>query len=74
MTARDLCPPVAAELSVARARLGSLELGVACANRVMLGKGERYRRASCPKPGKPRRGFAASILSDGRSAVVSQTA
>ena len=48
MTAHDLCPPAAAELFVERARrvAESLEFGVAGANGVMLGKGERYRGAS----------------------------
>lgn len=43
-TARELCPPKAAEHFIARARrIGeSLEMGIACANGVMLGKGERY--------------------------------
>ncbi len=45
-TARDLCPPAAAERLVERARrvAESLELGVASANGVLLPKGERYRR------------------------------
>jgi hemoglobin len=45
-TARDLCPPAAAERFVERARrvAESLELGVASANGVLLHKGERYRR------------------------------
>jgi hemoglobin len=45
-TARDLCPPAAAEKFVDRARrvAESLELGVASANGVLLGKGERYQR------------------------------
>jgi hemoglobin len=45
-TARDLCPPDAAQLFIERARrvAESLELGVAGANGVVLGKGERYRR------------------------------
>ena len=43
-TARDLCPPVAADHFIVRARriAESLELGVANANGVLLGKGERY--------------------------------
>jgi hemoglobin len=47
-TARDLCPPEAAERFIERARrvAESLELGVAGANGVLLRKGERYRRAS----------------------------
>ena len=45
-TARDLCPPAAAERFIERARrvAESLELGVAGANGVLLRKGERYRR------------------------------
>ena len=45
-TARDLCPPAAAERFIERARrvAESLELGVAGANGVLLQKGERYRR------------------------------
>jgi hemoglobin len=44
-TARDLCPPLAAERFIERARrvAESLELGVAGANGVLLQKGERYR-------------------------------
>ena len=45
-TAHDLCPPLAAERFIERARrvAESLELGVASANGVLLRKGERYRR------------------------------
>jgi hemoglobin len=45
-TARELCPPAAAERFIERARrvAESLELGVASANGVLLQKGERYRR------------------------------
>jgi len=45
-TARDICPPVAADHFMERARriAESLELGVANANGVLLGVGERYRR------------------------------
>jgi hemoglobin len=45
-TARDICPPAAAERFIERARrvAESLELGVASANGVLLSKGERYRR------------------------------
>jgi hemoglobin len=45
-TARDLCPPSAAERFIERARrvAESLELGVASANGILLRKGERYRR------------------------------
>jgi hemoglobin len=44
--ARNLCPPLAAERFIERARrvAESLELGVASANGVLLQKGERYRR------------------------------
>ena len=43
-TARDLCPPAAADHFIERARriAESLELGIAGANGVLLGKGERY--------------------------------
>ena len=46
-TARDLCPPVAADHFIERAeRIAmSLELGVANANSVLLGVGERFLRA-----------------------------
>ncbi len=46
-TARAICPPQAAEHFIERAQriAASLELGVAGANGVMLGKGERYRRS-----------------------------
>jgi hemoglobin len=46
-TARDLVPPVAAERFIMLAhRIGeSLELGIASARGVMLGKGERYHAA-----------------------------
>jgi hemoglobin len=45
-TARDLCPPAAAERFIERAHrvAESLELGVAGANGVLLKKGERYRQ------------------------------
>jgi hemoglobin len=45
-TARELCPPAAAERFIERARrvAESLELGVAGANGVLLEKGERYQR------------------------------
>lgn len=45
-TARELCPPAAAAHFVERAEriAASLELGVAGAHGVMLGKGERFRR------------------------------
>jgi hemoglobin len=45
-TARDICPTEAATEFVERARriAASLELGVANANGVMLGLGERFRR------------------------------
>jgi hemoglobin len=46
ITARDICPPKAADHFIERARrvAESLELGIAGANGVMLGKGERYNR------------------------------
>ena len=45
-TARELCPPAAADHFIERARriAESLELGIAGSNGVLLGKGERYRR------------------------------
>jgi hemoglobin len=45
-TARDLCPPVAADHFIERAEriAQSLELGVAGANKVLLGVGERFIR------------------------------
>ncbi|MDI1262694.1 MAG: group III truncated hemoglobin [bacterium] len=44
-TASEICPPVAAAHFVERARriASSLELGIAGAHGVMLGKGERFR-------------------------------
>lgn len=47
-TARDACPPAAADLFIERARrvAESLELGIAGANGTLLRKGERYRRGS----------------------------
>jgi hemoglobin len=46
-TARELCPPAAADHFVERARriAESLELGVASRHGVFLGKGERFLRA-----------------------------
>lgn len=46
-TAHDLCPPIAAAHFIERARriAESLELGVANANGVLLGAGERFVRA-----------------------------
>jgi hemoglobin len=45
-TARDLCPPAAADHFIERARriAESLELGIAGANGVLLAKGERFVR------------------------------
>ena len=45
-TARDLCPPLAADHFIERAEriAQSLELGVANANGVLLGVGDRYTR------------------------------
>jgi len=49
-TARDLCPPVAADHFIERARriAESLELGIAGSHGVMLGKGQRYLRSTEP--------------------------
>jgi len=49
-TTREVCPPVAAMHFMERARriAESLELGVANANRVLLGPGERYRHPWTP--------------------------
>ena len=46
-TARELCPPVAAAHFIDRARriASSLEMGVASAQGVLLGVGERFRRS-----------------------------
>jgi hemoglobin len=46
-TAGDLCPPKAADHFIERARrvAESLELGIAGAHGVMVGKGQRFRRA-----------------------------
>jgi hemoglobin len=45
-TARELCPPKAADHFLERARriAESLELGIAAGNGALLAKGERYRR------------------------------
>ena len=45
-TAREICPPEAAAHFIERARriAASLELGIAGAQGVMLGTGERFRR------------------------------
>lgn len=50
-TTREVCPPVAAAHFMERARriAESLELGVANANNVLLGPGERYRRPWTPQ-------------------------
>ena len=47
-TARDMCPPAAAEHFIERARriASSLEMGVAMQEGVMLGNGERFHRAA----------------------------
>ena len=44
-TARDLCPPKAADHFIERARriAESLELGIASAHGVLVGKGQRFR-------------------------------
>lgn len=54
-TAREICPPAAAEHVVERARriAESLELGVAGGNGVLLRKGQRYRRAEGPAGDAP---------------------
>ena len=51
-TAREFCPPQAAEHFIERARriAESLELGIAVGQGAVLAKGERYRRADRPKP------------------------
>src|SRR5262249_13823059 len=51
-TARELCPPQAEAHFVERARriAASLELGIAGANGVILGVGERFRTASAATP------------------------
>lgn len=48
---REVCPPAAAAHFMTRARriAESLELGVANANSVLLGPGERYRRPWTPQ-------------------------
>lgn len=50
-TAREVCPPPAADHFIERARriAESLELGIAGANGVLLGKGERYVRQPEPR-------------------------
>ncbi len=47
-TARDVCPPVAADHFIEKARMiaQSLELGIAMHNGAMVAPGERYRRES----------------------------
>lgn len=47
-TASELCPPAAADLFIDRARriAESLEIGIAMQEGVMLGNGERFRRAA----------------------------
>jgi hemoglobin len=53
-TARDLCTPKAADHFIERARriAESLELGVAGAHGVMLGKGQRLQRAELDGAGE----------------------
>ncbi len=57
-TAREFCPPAAAEHFVERARriAQSLELGLAVHHGIMLGEGERFRREKEAEdgPGKER--------------------
>lgn len=47
-TARELCPPVAADHFIERAQriAQSLEMGIAAGQGVLLGKAERFRRAT----------------------------
>lgn len=54
-TAREVCPPAAADHFIERARriAESLELGIAGANGVLLRRGERYVRT--PEPWSPAR-------------------
>lgn len=54
-TAREVCPPTAADHFIERARriAESLELGIAGANGVLLRRGERYVRT--PEPWSPAR-------------------
>jgi hemoglobin len=49
-TAREVCPPAAADHFIERARriAESLELGIAGANGVLLRRGERYVRTPGP--------------------------
>jgi hemoglobin len=51
-TAREVCPPEAETHFVERARriASSLELGIAGAQGVMLGNGERFRRNQAGAP------------------------
>ena len=51
-TAREVCPGEAEAHFIERARriAQSLELGIACAHAVMLGKGERFRRNEAGAP------------------------
>lgn len=53
-TATELCPPVAADHFIERARriAGSLELGVANGAGVMLGRGERFVRTDINLPAR----------------------
>lgn len=54
-TARDLCPPAAADHFIERAEriAESLELGIAGANGVLLAKGQRYIREAQPWSPEP---------------------
>jgi hemoglobin len=60
-TAHDLCPPVAAAHFIERARriAASLELGVAGANGVILGVGDRFRAAATDAPRETERAAGA---------------
>ena len=54
-TARELCPPSAADHFIERAEriAESLELGIAGANGVLLARGERYLRPTSAWPQRP---------------------
>jgi hemoglobin len=53
-TAREICPPAAAEHFIERARriAQSLELGMAVHHGAMLGPGQRFNRPELADPGK----------------------
>ena len=62
-TARDLCPPKAADHFIERARriAESLELGIAGARKVMLGKGERFHRPDLDPEDAPPAGLLSVV-------------